>query len=153
MSVYEHLQLYLRLGLTPVPLKWRSKKPMVKWRNGWNPTAEDLEAWASRPDINWGAPCGPNLAVIDCDSEELFHDFTSTYHLPPDCPVVKTGRGYHVWVKPERPIRSQRVSGVEIKCIGSYVVAPPSVHPSRTPYDFVVVPNGGLPEAESLDRA
>lgn len=99
MSVYEHLQLYLRLGLTPVPLKERSKEPLVKWRNGWNPTPEELEAWASKPNINWAVRCGDNLAGIDCDSEESFRNFTASHRLPPGCPIVKTSRGHHIWVE------------------------------------------------------
>ena len=68
MSICDLLQLYQRLGLTPIPLKPRSKVPLVKWHNGWNPPREELEAWASRPDINWGARCGVEVAALDFDA-------------------------------------------------------------------------------------
>lgn len=53
------LQLYLRLGLTPIPLKPHSKEPLVRWANAWHPTHEGLEAWVSRPDINRAMCCNP----------------------------------------------------------------------------------------------
>lgn len=39
--------LCLRLGLTRIPLGPRSKKPLVKWGNGWDPTQAELEVLAS----------------------------------------------------------------------------------------------------------
>ncbi len=69
-NISDYLQVYLALGLTPIPLKPQSKEPLVKWRNGWNPTASELRRWAAKPDINWGVRCGEKLAVIDCDSKD-----------------------------------------------------------------------------------
>lgn len=143
-----HLQLYQRLGLTPIPLKPRSKEPLVKWGTRWNPTSEELERWAARPSINWGVRCGESLAVLDFDSEDAYYEFVKEHRLPPDCPVVRTARGFHVWLRPQKPIRTQRLDGVEIKCLGSYVVAPPSIHPSGAPYRFKAGPNGTLPEVD-----
>ena len=148
MNVRDHLQLYLNFGLIPIPLKPRSKEPLVRWGNGWNPTQKELQLWASRPGINWAVRCGDKLAVIDCDSEDAYSHFIDTHKLPRDCPVVKTGRGYHIWFKPRAPVKSQRVDGTEIKCLGSYIVAPPSIHPNGTPYAFLVAPDGSLPEVD-----
>jgi len=139
-------ELCHRLNLVPIPLKPKSKGPLVKWSaEHWQPSPAELESWASIPGINWGARGGENLAAIDIDSEDEYFRFIATHRLPPDCPVVKTGRGYHISVKPRRPIRSQRVNGIELKCLGSYVVAPPSIHPSGSPYVFQVAPNEALP--------
>jgi len=134
-------------ALTPIPLKPKSKVPLVRWSDeSWKPTSVELEAWALKPDINWGVRCGENLAVIDCDSEGAYSHSIAKYRLPRSCPVVKTGHGYHIRLKPKRPIKSQRVDDVEIKCLGSYVVAPPLIHPNRTLYIFLVALNGTLPE-------
>jgi len=147
MSIHDHLRLYRSLGLTAIPLKPRYKVPLVKWRDGWNPSPKELERFACDPSVNWGVRCGENL-VIDCDSADAFRSFTATHGLPPGCPVVKTGRGYHIWVKPKKPVSSQRLGNVEIKCLGSYIVAPPSIHPSGAPYVFEVAPDGSLPEVD-----
>jgi len=142
-------ELYHRLELVLIPLKPKSKVPLVRWSDeNWKPSLVEIEAWASKQGINWGVRCGQNLAVIDCDSESAFRNFTATHRLTSDCPVVKTGRGYHIWVKPKKPIRSQRVGNVEIKCLGSYIVVPPSTHPSGASYVFQVPPDGVLPEVD-----
>lgn len=39
-------------GLTPIPLKPRSKTPFAKW-GGWNPTTDELNIWATKRDVNW----------------------------------------------------------------------------------------------------
>ena len=41
------LDHYVQLGLTPIPLKPRSKEPLLKWGNGRSPMLQDLERWAS----------------------------------------------------------------------------------------------------------
>lgn len=69
------LQLYQRLGLTPVPLRPRSKEPLVRWGDDWNPGFEQLHTWASQPGINWGVRCGPELAVLDFDWPKAFNTF------------------------------------------------------------------------------
>ena len=122
------------LGIMPVPLKPHSKEPLVRWGSGWNPTRAELECWFADPAVNIGVRCGENLAVIDSDSEEAYRDFIATHSLPAGCPVVKACRGYHIWVKPRKPIQSRRVGDIEIKCRVSYAVAPPSIHPCGTPY-------------------
>ncbi|MFC2014164.1 bifunctional DNA primase/polymerase [Chloroflexota bacterium] len=144
-----YLELYRHLNLTPIPLKPKSKVPLVRWTDGnWNPTLAELQAWACKPNINWGVRCGENLAALDFDSEEAFFSFTCTHQLPPQCPVVKTGRGYHVWLKPRHPLRSQTINGIELKCVGSFVVAPPSLHQSGVQYEFLLPPSVGIPEVD-----
>jgi len=86
MSRPDLLQLYQRLGLTPIPLKTCSKEPLVKWGDGWDPTSKELKAWASRPRINWGVRCGEKLAVLDFDSPDSYYHFTASHTLPSACP-------------------------------------------------------------------
>lgn len=143
MSLHDELKHYLSLGLTLIPLKFRYKRPLVRWVNGWNPSIEQLQGYLAQL-ASVGVLCGESLAVIDCDSPDAHFSFIATHELLPDCPVVKTGRS--IWVKPKKPIRSQRVGSIEIKCLGSYVVAPSSVHPCSVPYVFQVLPNGVLRE-------
>jgi hypothetical protein len=145
------LQLYLQLGLTPIPLKPQSKKPLVKWGEGWKPTSGDLMRWAAKPDTNWGVRCGLELAVLDFDSPGDFERFLEAHPEAALWPTVRTGRGFHLWVRPKRPISTKRHDGLEVKCLGSYAVAPPSVHPNGLPYSFEVAPNGVLPEVD-LER-
>jgi hypothetical protein len=150
-NILVYLQLYQRLGLTPIPLKPRSKEPLVKWGDGWNPSPAELKQWAAKPGINWGVRCGPQLVVLDFDTADAFYSFLQTHPEAGSWPRSRTGRGHHIWVKPRKPVRSQRLDGVEVKCLGSYVVAPPSIHPNGTDYTFEVAPDGSLPEVDLED--
>lgn len=146
------LELCHRLNLIPIPLKPKSKIPLVRWsEKHWRPSPAELEPWASKPGINWGVRCGAELAVLDFDEPGAYHRFVQEHPEAASWPRVKTGRGHHLWLKPTKPMRSQRVNGVEIKCLGSYVVAPPSVHPTGALYSFEIPPDGTLPEVD-LER-
>ncbi|MFQ5873812.1 MAG: hypothetical protein ACE5JL_08425 [Dehalococcoidia bacterium] len=50
--------VYLHLGLTPVPLRPRSKGTLVRRGNGWNPTIEQAGRWFANPEVNVGVRCG-----------------------------------------------------------------------------------------------
>jgi hypothetical protein len=88
------LDVYLHLGLVPVPLKPQSKEPAVKWGDEWNPTHEEIERWFLTTKRNICVSCGERLDIIDCDSSEAYHNFIVTFRLPPNCPLVRTGRSY-----------------------------------------------------------
>ena len=126
--IEQQLQRYLDLGLTPIPLK--GKKPVVKWTQ-WHPKIIDALKPYIRGNANWGVATGGNLAVLDFDSEDAYVDFVSR-NIDLLCggyPVVKTGRGFHIWFKPIKPLKSHQFAGVDLKGEGGYVVCPPSIHP------------------------
>jgi len=131
MSLNDHLQLYLNLSLTLVPLRFQRKQLLVRCGNGCNPAREDLMQWSLTTNRN------------GCDSDVAFRNFAATHGVP-SCPVVKTGRGYHIWRKPKKPIKSQRINGIEIKYLSICLVAPPSIHPSGVPYVSEIASNGTL---------
>ena len=45
MDLQTHIEHYLSLGLTIIPLKPRSKKPLVRWGSGWNPSIDQLQSF------------------------------------------------------------------------------------------------------------
>ena len=143
------LGLYQHWGLSIIPIAYKSKKPLVDWKpyQRRRPYAGELGDWFSNgKPINIGIVCGKvsgNLVVLDFDSEALWAEwlrnwdvgkFGSIYEATP---VVKTGRGYQVYLRTKRPINKQRHNGIDIQGEGSYVVAPPSVHPTGEAYRFV----------------
>ncbi|MFC1907106.1 bifunctional DNA primase/polymerase [Chloroflexota bacterium] len=140
------IQTYLDLGLTPIPLK--GKIPRVKWRHGWNPkTIEDL-GWHVGKTVNWGLKTGGSFAAIDFDNTEAFTDFivANIDNLPSDAPIVRTGRGYHLWFRPAQPVKDMHFQGIDIKGVGGQIVAPPSVHPTTgRRYKFIRPPKGDIP--------
>jgi hypothetical protein len=141
------LSQYLALGLVPIPL--RGKRPFVRWKE-WDPhSIETLKPYI-KTGVNWGVKTGPNLTVIDFDTKEAFLDFivNNLEKLSEDTPIVKTGRGYHIWLKSIEPIRCQQFEGIDIKGEGGYVVTPPSRHPNGKEYKFIKPLNGHIPEID-----
>jgi len=100
--------------------------------------------------VNWGVKTGPNLTVLDFDTPEAFADFVvkNINRLPTEAPIVRTGRGYHVWLRSKATIHSQQFQSVDIKGEGGYVVAPPSRHANGTRYTFIRPLNGYIPEVD-----
>ena len=148
-GIEAHLQAYLDLGLTPIPL--HGKIPVVKWlRGSWNPkTLDDLQPYM--PRSNWGVRTGGNFAVIDLDTKESYYQFIAenAEKLPTNTPIVKTGRGYHIWFRPTEPLRDMHFEGIDLKGEGGQVVVPPSIHPKTGQrYKFIRPPKGDIPELD-----
>ena len=146
-SVFDGLlNYYTSEGLNLIPLIHGDKKPAGEWKEHQQRriTKEELDRFfRSGTQHNIGVVCGAisdNLYVLDFDTEEIFHRFfTKTDGLT----VVKTGRGYHVYFKAESPVKTLKIHDSEgreiatLKGEGSYVVAPPSRHPSGCYYEFI----------------
>ena len=50
---------------------------------------------------------------------------------------MKPSRGWHLWIRTDRPVPCSRGEGYDIKGEGGYVLGPPSVHPSGKRYELV----------------
>jgi hypothetical protein len=55
-------------------------------------------------------------------------------------PMVKTARGFHFLVAPTGRNRAGVLAGIDIRGVGGYIVAPPSVHPSGYRYEWAPTP-------------
>jgi len=149
----EHCRLYLSHGFSIIPVRLvireyeaerdEGKRPLVPWSDYQRrrPTMEEVEGWIRRfGPFNIGIVCGSisNLCVLDVDdyaplSGELPLESWST-------PIVKTGkeRGYHVYLKGHYgTVVICSNPDIRLKGEGSYVLAPPSIHPSGAQYRFV----------------
>lgn len=106
------------------------------------------EWWTRWPTANIGIQCGTDLPggghllVVDVDPR---HDGDVTlalleqrYGYLPETPRNLTGgAGQHIFLRAKRSVPSganRLGAGVDVKCRGGYVVAPPSSHASGTPY-------------------
>lgn len=142
------LQTYFSLGLTPIPLK--GKRPIVKWRHGWNPkTIEDVMQF--KDCVNWGIKTGNNFAVIDFDNPNIFAKFMTENidRLPEGLPLIKSGRGYHLWFVPSEPLRDAHFDGFDLLAEGGQICAPPSIHPrTNRPYRFLWSLGDSIPKLD-----
>ena len=112
MSIREYLPLYFYFGLTLIPLTSVSKLPLVKWLNGWNPIPADLEQW-SQQTSRWESHCVTELGAFHFDNTQDYRQFSLTHELLDETPLVKTGKGYHLWLGTKRPVVTQRQLGLE----------------------------------------
>jgi phage/plasmid primase, P4 family, C-terminal domain len=156
LSAVSDLDFYKKENLNLIRLEHGDKRPLGEWKEYQERkiTEEERNAFfkgAIEGKNNLGVVCGAisdNLFVLDFDTEELYHKF---FTKPDGLVVVKTGRGYHVYFKADRPEKTLKMRGKEgkevmtLKGEGSYVVAPPSLHHSGTRYSFLQQGNGGIP--------
>ncbi|HXF37596.1 MAG TPA: bifunctional DNA primase/polymerase [Actinomycetota bacterium] len=166
---------YIALGLSPFPVERRGKKPAVPWRDFIgrrliDECFEDLDryvyAWWDRPDpYNVGVPCGVPifvdeertvpLLVVDLDDESARLRVEAEVGWPIQTPTVRTAKGFHLWFTHEEAVGNRaKVEGVglDVRGLGGYVLAPPSVHPSGAAYEWVVSPADLWPPAPLPER-
>jgi len=122
----------------------KCKQPYIKWTEYQHrlPTEEEVTNWfTSNPLANIGIITGAvsNLVVFDLDSDAAVH-FAEEMGGFQDTVKVKTGRGYHIYMKhPGFYVNNQvkQELKIDIRADGGLVVAPPSLHGSGHHYEWV----------------
>jgi hypothetical protein len=141
---------YAELGWSVLPLRAKSKRPLVAWRPLEDRRAgrAELEGWFRRwPDANVGIVTGAisRLVVLDIDPQHGGdHGLAAIERrhgpLRPTVEVATGGGGRHFYfAAPGGEIRNRAglAQGVDLRGDGGYIVAPPSIHPSGRPYRWV----------------
>ncbi len=137
----EYIDKYLKAGFNVIPLRERAKIPAVKWLKLLeNPlTKEELyKRFEINPNLNIGLITGPysgGLVVVDIDNsapEELAFLIAENPTV-----TVKTSRGRHYYYLSKNKLDSIIFDWGEFRSNGLYVVAPPSIHPDGTEYQFI----------------
>ena len=137
---------YAQKGWFVLPLKKQSKEPARFLRHGYLDATLDqakIDEWFADQELNIGLGISQSsLVVLDFDArnagrnpkwlELLERCFSCNTH------VVGTHDGYHIYFHVEKPaqFKGKIISGIDVKHKG-YVVLPPSIHPSGTPYKIV----------------
>lgn len=149
---------YAEIGLAVFPLVEKNKEPLTQ--NGFKDATTDhsqIERWWSRhPNANIGIATGQpsnGLVAIDIDvdkekDKDGYHTFVrwcdENYLILPDSWLSITGRGgYHLLFKSSFPVPSKInwLEDVDIRADGAYIVAPPSIHPNGTRYEWEQAPD------------
>lgn len=133
-------------GWPVIPVRAHGKEPLTK--NGVKDATTDertLLHWFERwPDANLGVACGaPGPTVLDIDDLAGAQWVLATLKNSP-APTVATTRGRHIYFRGLEQSTIALGYG-ELRGHGSYVVAPPSIHPSGKLYTWLQAPNGELP--------
>ena len=135
-----------------IPIQPRGKRPLTaNGLNDWFNDPEDArKLWTQRPDLNIAIVCGSasnNLVVLDFDEDDDkdVHGFDTlaewedeSGELPSTATAITGRGGMHYLYRAEKPYHPSvnRDLGVDVRGEGSYIVAPPSVHPNGRPYEW-----------------
>ncbi len=151
MNTLDTARGWLEEGFTPIPIQYQDKKPEVAWKQYQDapPTEHEIVNWFQTGDHNLALVTGRGgFTVLDCDSAAAYDTWRqwALDHGSTAAAVarfgyrVTTSRGMHVYIRlPQatrsRPLRREgSAAGIDIKSLGGYVLAPPSVHPDGTHY-------------------
>ncbi|MBK6297742.1 MAG: bifunctional DNA primase/polymerase [Sphingomonadales bacterium] len=136
-------------GYNVIPLKKGDKAPAIKWEKfkSERATDEQILRWQEHsPDANIGVVTGiiSGIFVLDLDSEEALIE--AEHRGLPQTPRVRTGKGQHIYFRYPPGATVNNRTGIlpktDIRGEGGYVVAPPSVHPNGTVYEWITSPDG-----------
>jgi len=126
---------YHEVGLSVLPVVTGTKKPACRWQEFTErpQKREELQSLFAR-ESNIGLICGSvskNLAVLDVDSREKWDELgkSSVFRkLKANSPVVRTHRGFHVYLYAPDPLATKKCEQwhTDIRGENSYAVAPPS---------------------------
>ena len=119
------------------------KVPIIGWKDyqSRQPTEAEVKEWFGKwPSANIAIVTGKisNLVVFDLDSENAV-EYAEKQGGFPDTAKVKTGKGYHLYMKhPGFEIRNSvnKRLDIDIRADGGYVAAPPSMHGSGRQYEW-----------------
>lgn len=143
---------YIRAGLAIIPLKPNSKAPATKHGlNDWSVDTEGAtEYFSDNPTANIGIVCGQpshGVVVIDLDDhnganglESLKQWETGNGKLPETVTALTGSGGRHLLYKCHSGVQPSvnKALGVDIRGNGSYIVAPPSIHPNGEAYVWLI---------------
>ncbi|WP_197533613.1 bifunctional DNA primase/polymerase [Symmachiella dynata] len=140
--MFNEAEKYLERGFCPIPLRYRGKEPAIRWREYTQrkPTVDELRELFGNGARNIGNICGlvSGVAVLDVDDKEKARELYR--QLPKTPAMVETGKGVHFYYSIDEPIAPRvRIGGIQVDIRGeaSYVVMPPSIHPSGKQYEWI----------------
>lgn len=129
---------WLDAGITPIPLRYRSKQPVVKWRQwfGQLPPPKLVERWFVGLR-NMAIILSGDLIVLDFDIAIIYHQWRIAHPLLSKTYTVKSRRGYHVYLYTKNQTETANMLGGEILASGHMLTVPPSTHESGHVYRAV----------------
>ena len=136
--------LYLSKNLSIVPLG-ANKHALVPWAEFQQrlPTEAEVTSWWQQfPNANIGIVTGKisDITVVDVDVKSGGLETIKTLALPATLTAKTGGGGWHYYYRytPDIQTGSGRLTGIDIRNDGGYVVAPPSMHQSGIRYEWAL---------------
>ena len=134
---------YARGGWPVLPLAPCGKSPLTQ--NGYKDATLNLNRveqwWRKHPQANIGLAVPEGLFVVDIDSPGALYQLNALDLVLPSTVTATTGRGRHLWYSTAGVRVGNTVNlfeGIDIRGVGGYVVAPPSIHNTGVVYEWSV---------------
>lgn len=155
MKSLDYALKYVQSNFKIFPLNVNSKSEQIlkSWKKeAFSDTKTVQYYWKLNPNYNIGIKTGDGLLVIDVDNKngkkgaesikEYIHQFPKTFS-------VKTPNGFHLYykVKKSYPNKVNLYEGVDVRCEGGYVVAPPSIVDGKS---YTIVHDVAIAEANEV---
>lgn len=132
-----------RIGLSVIPIGQNKRPAVRRWKPFQREAADEHQLWdwlASRDDLGLGIILGPvsqDLCGRDFDDQQSFDDWLASHRtLARELPIACSRRGGHVYFRCLES-RTTKLVGGESRASGSYLIAPPSVHPTGFQYSWL----------------
>lgn len=146
----QHALHYLRMGFPVIPLKPKSKEPLILWTEFQKrlPAEAEVRSWWQKwPSANVGLVTGSvaGIAVVDLDGLVGIAEGQRLGLMSPA--ISQTGNGQQLFYKHTGGTICNAVKkypGIDIRGDGGYVVAPPSWHPNGKRYQWLGAGNVAL---------
>ncbi len=148
-QIKEAISLYEHWKVSFIPIIFKGKKPLAHWKQYQKhlPETNDIDKWWKQywsKKANIGIICGKvsgNLVVLDFDNEKPYQDFIKCclgydINIVATTPVVKTGKGFHVYLRTKSLTKGFKLKDLDIKAEGGYVVSPPSIYSTGIQYEW-----------------
>lgn len=134
------IQEYHSAGMRVFPCLPRDKPPALPWKDFTNAPQSLAVVAYFNAQSNLGIATGWNgLYVVDFDNMELATAYFNDYPDLAETMRVSTSAGMHFYYQSRDPLPNGKfkykgVPGGDIRGMGGYVLAPPSVHPDGSQY-------------------
>jgi hypothetical protein len=138
--INQWITVYLNLGWSLIPIKPRSKEPLIPWKEFQTRRADmkEIEGWIARwPEMNIGLVTGCISGLVVADLDGLTGKAFGTQLKLQSSITSLTGKGkqlYYKWTEHADNSASKIAPGVDIRADGGFVVLPPSIHPNGKHY-------------------
>lgn len=135
-------------GFVPLPMNPESKAPYIHWKQyqGKLPSEGEVKGYmGAYPTCNLGIITGKlaGIIVVDVDGEEGITTFKRLGIDTNSVPLVKTGKGYHLYYKfPDNGRVSnfqqrEGLTGIDLRAEGGCIIVPPSTHENGNKYKWL----------------
>ena len=138
------LDKYLSLGMAVIPIRKRTKIPLVKWKSFMEkaPGEAQVHEWFKKyPGANIAALMGRvsgNILSVDVDFRNGGENSIKNLELPETFTSRTGGGGYHFLYRSHTTCRNKIgiFPGIDLIADGGYCIMPPSLHNSGARYEI-----------------